>query len=118
MWHWPQVSGSRASATEETWRAWQDVQVPIVPSLVGPADVVALAASLVHGRQPSILVSVVRRAVDGPLVDRLGERHLLGREVLLARDRRPGRRGVPALEVLLVLVGMAAHAVGRASASW
>lgn len=29
MWHWPQVSGVRASSTEEACRAWQAVQVPI-----------------------------------------------------------------------------------------
>ena len=35
MWHWPQVSGSRASSTEAACRAWQAVQVPIEPSLFG-----------------------------------------------------------------------------------
>src|SRR6516225_10084596 len=35
MWHWPQVSGSRARATDAEWRAWQLVQVPIEPSGLG-----------------------------------------------------------------------------------
>ena len=62
--------------------------------LVGPADVVALAASLVHGGHALHLGQLVRRAIDGPLVDLLGEGHLLGREVLLARrpPPRPARR--------------------------
>ena len=35
MWHCPQVWGSRASATEEAWRAWHSVHEPIEPSRFG-----------------------------------------------------------------------------------
>src|SRR5262245_2808858 len=35
MWHWPQVSGVRASSTEAACRAWHAVHAPMVPSLFG-----------------------------------------------------------------------------------
>jgi hypothetical protein len=35
MWHWPQVVGNLASATELVWREWHSVQLPIVPSSLG-----------------------------------------------------------------------------------
>ena len=57
MWHWPQVVGSRAIATDEVWRVWQAVQVPMVPSSFGLPTLWHLAQPLVVADAPSSFTS-------------------------------------------------------------
>ena len=57
MWHWPHVVGSRAIATDEVWRVWHAVQVPIVPSSFGLPTLWHCAQPLVVDDAPSSCVS-------------------------------------------------------------
>src|SRR4051812_43760969 len=45
-------------------------------------------------------------------MDLLGESHLFDRKICFSSDRRPGRCRVAALQVLLILLGVAGLAVG------
>jgi hypothetical protein len=75
---------------------WQAVHVPIVPSSFG-------LPTLWHCAHPLVVAEL----------EALGEFDLLRRQPFLAEDGGPGRRGVPAAEVLLVDGLVTAPAVGR-----
>src|SRR5262245_12519869 len=57
MWHWPHVVGSRTMATEEVWRVWQAVQVPMVPSAFGWPTEWHFAQPVMPAASPSSLSS-------------------------------------------------------------
>ena len=48
MWHCAQVLGRRAVRTEVSWRVWQEVHEPIVPSAFG-------LPTLWHCSQPLVI---------------------------------------------------------------
>ncbi len=118
MWHWPQVEGRRARATELVWREWQLVQVPMVPSSLG-------LPMAWHCSQPETMAEVslgsdegMRRPPCASGLVLLAEVDLCGAEALLAIDGGPTGRGVAAVQELLVdaLVATAAVAGGELGA--
>ena len=76
------------------------------------ADAVALDAAADDGRRAFQGDQRIRRPLAGAGMELLREVDLLGRQPLLAVDRRPRRRGVAAAQELLVLRLVAAAAVG------
>ena len=112
MWHWPQVSGIRASSTEAACRAWQAVQVPIEPSALGLPTSWHIEQPLVTAAGPSIATSGLGAPLDRAGMELLGESDLFGGELPGAAHRRPGGRGVAASQVLPILGGVALAAIG------
>ena len=66
MWHWPQVVGSRAIATEAVCRVWQAVQLPIVPSALGLPMLWHLAQPLAIAASPSSSTSGLAGRLHAP----------------------------------------------------
>ena len=66
MWHWPQVVGRRAIATDEVCRVWQAVQVPIVPSAFGLPTPWHLTQPLAIAASPSSATRALAGRLHAP----------------------------------------------------
>src|SRR5262249_13723609 len=80
---------------------------------VGLADAVTLDAAAGDGRGAFAHGGRIRRTFAAAGVELLGKGDLLRGQALLAVDRGPRRRRVPAAQELLVLLLVAGAAVGR-----
>ena len=118
MWHWPQVVGRRARATELVWREWQSVQLPMVPSSLGLPTAWHCSQPDVMAGPPFRTTKRIWRAFGAAGLELLAERHLLGAQALLAVDRGPAGSRVAAAQKLLIdaFVARAAVAGGQIGA--
>jgi hypothetical protein len=96
------VVGRRAIATDEVWRVWHAVHVPMVPSSFGLPTLWHSAHPLVVDDGPFELRQRVGRPARTAWLIAFRELHLFRLQTLLSEDRRPRCRRMAAPQKLLI----------------